>query len=918
MSARPYRQDGGRRFRGRLAGAGTAAFVALACLSPPVLAQVPGGDRSPRVNVPDYLACHETVVRTLESGAVHSYQFVLEEGEVFTLDAVDVDGSIELLRLRLVDPTGTSLGSTCTGRLPMRATADGVYLLEVRDCIGNDAGRYSLTMNVVSDTAHSCAEPVACGVDVPGTLGVAGQVDSFAFYGAQDEPVSLDFESNLEGRGGLEARVFDPRGLAVLRSCGSNFDFNLPTTGRYTVLVNACLGKNTGEYDLALRSRSCPTHIGTHSGGGGVGLRLSSDGTQILQIAASSLSCAYNDSSGLVLDLNPPIAVTNGRFRTNGQNQGAVARAIHIDGAFVDAERTQILGGMSLLFGNARCNFQWTATSSDDDDWDGWADAMERSLGSKPSASRSTPEFHDLPTTALFGPGVCRDRVDNDGDGNVDAADSSCFGAHPSAPSAFEAFAGRHSGGGALAIELSADGTRITRLLTTSVGCGALEPRPAAIDVDIPISGNRFLARNIDAGGADGLAGAQLSIDGVFFDGDDDGTREQAIGGIVLGAGSECRYRWAASAQVDTDGDGWGDVAERRYKSDWRPLPSGQGMASTPEDEGLPITTLNDIPTCNDGVDNDGNLFADAADPKCPANTPTPSRTATSSPTRTPTRTSTRTPTPTATGTATPPPTPTPSPSSTPTFVPPTAEPTPTTVPTSPPAPTDSPTWTPFPTRTATRTFPPTATPSSSPTPTTAPCTAAGPVKATRSAPDVFHAGGVIEITLSIEVDEAAAPNGTVIVEKLPPGWTLEEATPPQSNANSANGELRWLLFGDQVADMTITYRARAPLALAAAQFCGSSLYNDANGVPRCVTTACSTLESQPAHPADVDADGRIDDGELLAWVDRWAAFAIGDGDLLDVIDLWAGSCSDGAAGCYCLVAGAGSRLFRPGECEAS
>lgn len=895
-------------------------LLVLACWVSPTLAQQVGGEPIPRIDVPDFLACGETVVRTLEAGAVHSYQFVLQEGEAFTLDAVDVDGSIELLRFRLVDPTGRGLGSTCTGRLPMRAPVDGVYLLEVRDCIGNDAGRYSLTMNVVSDTTHSCAEPVACAVDVPGALDVAGQVDSFAFYGAQNEPVSLDFSSNLEGRGGIEARVFDPQGVPVLRSCGGNFDFNLPTTGRYTVLVNACLGKNTGEYDLVLRSRSCPTHIGTHSGGGGVGLRLSTDGAQILQIAASSLSCAYNDSSGLVLDLNPPAAIVDGRFSVRSQTQDAAGRVIQMDGVFANPSRTQLLGGMSVLFGSARCNFQWAATSDDDEDWDGWSDDLERSLGSRPNRARSTPEDHLLPTTALFGPGVCRDRFDNDSDGAVDAGDDSCFGAHPGTPSAFPVFAGRHSGAGAFSVERSADGSRVTRLVATAVGCGAVEPRAVSFEVDLPIENNRFLARDVSIGGANALAGAQLSVDGVFFDGDDDGTREQALGGFVLRLGAECRYRWWASAHVDTDGDGWGDVAERRYGSDPRPMPSGQGIDSTPEDFGLPVTALNDVPTCSDRIDNDGNHFVDSADPKCPAATPTPSRTATntSSPTRTPTQAATRTPT----GTSPPPPTPstTPSPTSTTTVVP-TVAPTPSAVATFtvPAPPTDTPRSTLFPTRTATRTLPPTSTPTITATPTTAPCMATGAVKVTRSAPTVFQAGGVIEVTLTVDVNEASVPNGAVIVENLPPGWTLESATPPQSSANSASGELRWLFFGAELVDMTITYQARAPLALTPAQFCGSSLYNDANGVARCVVTPCETLKSQPAHPADVDADGRIGDDELLAWIDRWAAFDIGDNDLLDTIDLWAAPCSDGSLGCYCLdaAAGVGPRLFRPGECEA-
>lgn len=680
----------------------------IALWSPPVAAQAVGGQPAPRRNIPEFLACHDTVVRNLEAGDTHSYQFVLQQGEVFAIDAVDTSGTIELLRLRLIAPDGRNLGSTCTGRLPMRAPVDGVYILEVRDCIGNEAGTYALTMNVVSDTVHSCAQPIACAVEVSGALEVGGQADSYAFYGTRNEPVSLDFRSTLERRGGLEVRVFDPNGIAVLHSCGSTFDFNLPTTGRFTVLVNACLGKNTGTYDLVWRSRSCPTHIGAHSAGGGIGLRLSPDGSQLLQIAASSLSCAYNDSSGFVVDLNPPLTIVDGRFAASIPSRDANTPAIQIDGVFVDDERTQLLGGMSVLFGHARCNFQWAATSEDDDDWDGWSDDLERALGSRSTSSRSTPESSELPTTALFGPGVCRDRYDNDADGNTDAAASACVGAQPATPSAFTAFAGRHSGAGAFSIERSADGSRVTRLVATNIGCGALVSRGAAVDVDIPIRDNRFIARSIVVGGGSELAGLELSADGVFFDGDGDTTREQALGGIVLRFGSECRYKWWASAHVDTDGDGWGDVAERRYSSDARPMPSGLGMDSMPEADGVPVTALSDVATCSDGVDNDGNHFVDSADWKCPRPSPTPTSTSTAVPTVTPTRTPSRTSTPT--------------PSPTPTL-PPTEEPTATV----PPMPaTNTPvsatatsvpsTSTPLPTQTAS--LPPTETPTLAPTQT--------------------------------------------------------------------------------------------------------------------------------------------------------------------------------------------------------
>jgi hypothetical protein len=874
VDARPYR-PGGRPY-GRAAGAAALVLLAGACVPRAAHAtRVP----EPRGDAPDFLACRSTVVRNLESGDVHSYQFVANQGEALTIEAVDVSGTIELLRFRLYLVGGPGLGSTCTGRMPMRAPTTGVYVLEVRDCIGNDAGKYALNLNVVSDTEHSCGVPLACGVERSGDLEVGGQVDSYAFYGAENEPVALDFESTLDGRGGLEVRVFDPDGFPAFQSCGSSFDFNLPKTGRYTVLVNACLGKNTGEYTLAWRSRSCPTHVGAHSGGGGIGVRLSNDNTAVVQIAASSLSCAYNDSSGFVLDLNPPVPITNGRFSTVTSSADSNSRPVQVDGVFVGDGSEQLLGGMSVPFGNARCNFQWAANNQTDADWDGWSDEQETALGSRPGDADSVPENRLVPATGLFGTGVCRDYYDNDADDAVDGFDVSCFGGQlPSQPT-FAAFAGRHSGGAAFSLERSADGTRVTRLLTPAIDCGATASRALALEVDIPIANDRFSAR-IGSGG-DGLVAA---VDGVFFDGDNDGTREQALGGISL-RGGDCLYTWWASAHVDTDGDGWGDAAERRHGSDPRPLPAGAGMNSTPEDISLPVTILADVSVCSDGVDNDLNEATDFADSKCFLPTATPTATVPASPTQPPAPTRSPTPPPTNTRVL--------------------------------------PTGTPTPTSTPENTLPPTATrpPTLTPTPTQAiACLPQGAVKVERSVSNSYLPGGVVEVTLQVQVDETAVPNGAVVVETLPPGWVLETAEPDASSISRPGGQVRWLFVGGQVADTTLRYRARAGLgSLAPVHICGSALFNEPANVPRCVLTGCSGLVSLPVHPADRNIDERIEDAELLAWIDRWTLFEIDDQDLLDSLDLWAAQCNDGSTGCYCLDpgGGVGPRQFRPGECES-
>lgn len=77
------------------------------------------------------------------------------------------------------------------------------------------------------------------------------------------------------------------------------------------------------------------------------------------------------------------------------------------------------------------------------------------------------------------------------------------------------------------------------------------------------------------------------------------------------------------------------------------------------------------------GIDNDGDLLYDEADPDCAGPTPTPTQTPTNTPTNTPTPTPTATPTATSTPVV-PTPTPTPTPTSTPIAPSPTPTPTPT------------------------------------------------------------------------------------------------------------------------------------------------------------------------------------------------------------------------------------------------
>lgn len=147
----------------------------------------------------------------------------------------------------------------------------------------------------------------------------------------------------------------------------------------------------------------------------------------MVRIAAPSVPCGI--SGALSLDLDPGLPIQNDRFEATdlplpGGNQ------LDIDGVLFDADEDgsaeQALGGFSVVRGLYRCNEQWVATALADADTDGWADVGERHLGSSPVFVLSTPEHRLVPTTDRFGPGPCRDFLDNDGGSGVDEADPKC------------------------------------------------------------------------------------------------------------------------------------------------------------------------------------------------------------------------------------------------------------------------------------------------------------------------------------------------------------------------------------------------------------------------------------------------------------------------------------------------------------
>ena len=207
------------------------------------------------------LSCGVPVTAHLESGEVDEYQLAAANNAVTQTDVIDVSGTIDTLNLRVGDK------STCGGGL---LASSGHESIEVSDCIGRDAGDYTICSNVVSAGPDNCATPAPCGAEpYVRRLNLAGQVDAYSFSARAGDYVAVGATSGSGAPGGMRLRLFDPNGsLMSADSCSGTVRMTVHLTGTYTALVSACgSSPKAGLYVFSLQAPSCPagpeiTHFG--------------------------------------------------------------------------------------------------------------------------------------------------------------------------------------------------------------------------------------------------------------------------------------------------------------------------------------------------------------------------------------------------------------------------------------------------------------------------------------------------------------------------------------------------------------------------------------------------------------------------------------------------------------------------------
>ena len=212
------------------------------------------------VQAQQFLACGVPVAHHLASGETDTYQPAVSGGVPSVVDVIDTSGTIGLLQL---SPAGCSqplycAPPTCTG------SEDFGGPVVVSDCVGNDAGDYTIEFNVVGQSPENCGIPLSCGAAPANTaLSIPGEVDAYTFAGVIGQQVSLTATATSGTTGSLRMRLYDPFSNALLSdSCAGTLTFNVQETGTYTVLVSACITPLTGPYTIVWQTLpACPAPV---------------------------------------------------------------------------------------------------------------------------------------------------------------------------------------------------------------------------------------------------------------------------------------------------------------------------------------------------------------------------------------------------------------------------------------------------------------------------------------------------------------------------------------------------------------------------------------------------------------------------------------------------------------------------------
>lgn len=200
-------------------------------------------------NCGETIACADTLARGIAAVAESdTFHFAALAGDTVSITVQETGGGLSGC-WELYDPTGASLGGLC-GQTEKTLAVPGGYTIRVADNTNSKTGTYDVNLVFVSDSASSCAEPIACGQTLARATTSVGESDTFKFSSAAGETVSITAQ---ETGGGTAScwDLYDPTGSVISSGCGQNTR-TLAVAGQYSIRVHDSTETKTGTYDVNL------------------------------------------------------------------------------------------------------------------------------------------------------------------------------------------------------------------------------------------------------------------------------------------------------------------------------------------------------------------------------------------------------------------------------------------------------------------------------------------------------------------------------------------------------------------------------------------------------------------------------------------------------------------------------------------
>jgi transcriptional regulator with XRE-family HTH domain len=137
-------------------------------------------------------------------------------------------------------------------------------------------------------------------------------------------------------------------------------------------------------------------------------------------------------------------------------------------------------------------------------------------------------------------------------------------------------------------------------------------------------------------------------------------------------------------------------------------------------------------------------------------------------------------------------------------------------------------------------------------------------VTAARILPNFAGPGSAIPV--EINLTQRAQGGGVILREYFPKGWKIVEAFPPASSLDNVNGVARWIIKAGDDRDRVV-YLLQIDSAAkvnSEASFQGDIIASRQGNQSAVPIQGENKITVAPMHWADMDGNGRIDDGEML------------------------------------------------------